>query len=299
MDINMKKRKISMVFIALIFALSLLPMVGCNEESGIEKGKSQKVTIAVSIVPEKAFAEAVCGELAEVVSMIPPGASPENYEPTPKEIEKFNNASIYFAIGVAAETANILPKAREIQGMKIVQLQDQVAKVYPEREFAPGERDPHIWLSPKRAKIMVEIMEQEMSKLDVKNKEQYRKNAQKYIEELDKLDKQIKTALEGVKDKKFIVFHPAFGYLADDYNLKMYALEQEGKEATPQHLQAMIDFARKENIKTIFYQAEIDSKQSQSFAEEIGGKTIQLDPLSLDYIKSLREMSEIMAEVMK
>ncbi len=288
-----------MVFIALIFALSLLPMVGCNEESGIEKGKSQKVTIAVSIVPEKAFAEAVCGELAEVVSMIPPGASPENYEPTPKEIEKFNNASIYFAIGVAAETANILPKAREIQGMKIVQLQDQVAKVYPEREFAPGERDPHIWLSPKRAKIMVEIMEQEMSKLDVKNKEQYRKNAQKYIEELDKLDKQIKTALEGVKDKKFIVFHPAFGYLADDYNLKMYALEQEGKEATPQHLQAMIDFARKENIKTIFYQAEIDSKQSQSFAEEIGGKTIQLDPLSLDYIKSLREMSEIMAEVMK
>ncbi len=295
----MEKRRILLLPFVLILVFSLLVMTGCNDQKEISSEVSQKVIVAMTIIPEKTFAEAVCGDLAEVVIVIPPGNSPENYEPSPREMEKLNKASIYFAIGVAAEEANILPKADEVKGMKVVKLQDEVAKVYPEREIAPGERDPHIWLSPKRAKIMVEIIEQEMIKLDEKNKEQYQKNALKYIEELDKLDNQIKTRLEGLKDKKFIVFHPAFGYMADDYGLKMYALEQEGKEATPQHLQEMIDLAEKENIKAVFYQAEIDNKQSKAFADEIGGQTVKLDPLSPDYIENLIKMADTMAEVIK
>jgi len=101
------------------------------------------------------------------------------------------------------------------------------------------------------------------------------------------------------KAKKFIVYHPAFGYLADDYGLTMVALEQEGKEATPQQLEKIIDLAKKENIKAIFYQEEIDSSQSEAFAEEIGGKTIQLAPLAADYIGNLKNMAETMAEVMQ
>jgi zinc transport system substrate-binding protein len=78
----------------------------------------------------------------------------------------------------------------------------------------------------------------------------------------------------------------------------MYALEEEGKEATAEHLQDMIDLAKAENIKVIFYQEEIDSSQSKAFAEEIGGKTIQLSPLAADYIENLKNMAELMAEVM-
>ena len=101
-----------------------------------------------------------------------------------------------------------------------------------------------------------------------------------------------------MKNRKFIVFHPAFGYLADDYHMTMYALEEEGKESTPQHLKEMIDLAKKENIKAIFYQAEISSQQAQSFAEEIGGNTIQLAPLAPNYIENLRNLVTLMAEVM-
>lgn len=294
----MKKTGFCAVAILLIIALVSTLMVGCDDKK-TTVGSEQKTLVAVSIVPQKTFVEAVCGDMAEVVVMVPPGNSPANYEPTPKEMEQFSKSKLYFAIGVPTENENIIPKALEIKGMKIVKLQDEVAKEYPDREFKPGKKDPHIWLSPKRVKVIIETIADEMGQKDPKNKDTYEKNAKNYIKELDALDMQIKKALEGVEDKKFIVFHPAFSYLADDYSLSMYALEQDGKEATPQRMKEMVDLAKTENIKVIFYQDEISSKQAQSFAEEIGGKTVQLAPLSPNYIQNLKSMAELMAEVMK
>jgi zinc transport system substrate-binding protein len=227
---------------------------------------------------------------------VPPGSSPETYEPSPIEIEKLSNSDLYFSIGVPIEKASILSS---IGNMKVVPLAVKVAAVYPDRTFGEGDRDPHIWLSPKRAKIMVQTIAEEMGKLDAKNKDTYTKNAEKYIAQLDGADKEISDTLKNVKNKKIVVYHPAFGYLADDYGIEMFALEEEGKESTPQHLQEMIDLAKKENIKVIFYQEEIDSSQSEAYAEEIGGKAMQLSPLSADYIENLNKMAKTMAEAMQ
>ena len=298
----MKKIGLSSIVALIIVVLMLSVMVGCtNKETTTDtnKGTKEKPIVAVSIVPQKTFVEAVCGDMAEVIVMVPPGNSPANYEPTPKEMEQFSKAKLYFAVGVPTEEANILPKASEINGMKIIKLQEDVSKIYADRELAPGKRDPHIWLSPKRAIVMVQTIAREMGEFDPINKNKYEENAQRYITELENLDKQIQNVLEGVKDRKFIVFHPAFGYFADDYSLQMYALEQDGKEATAQRLKEMIDLAKKENIKAIFYQAEISSKQAESFAEEIGGKTVQLAPLSPNYIDNLKNMVDLMSEVMQ
>ncbi|MPN02932.1 High-affinity zinc uptake system binding-protein ZnuA [bioreactor metagenome] len=271
----------------------MLFITGCNIKSGNE---TQKTVIAVTIVPEQTFVKAVCGDLAEVVTMVPPGNSPENFEPTAELMEKFEKAALYFSIGVPTEAANILPKAGN---KKVISLADKVAEVYADRKFESGERDPHIWLSPKRVIVMIKTISDEMSKLDPANADTYEKNAQAYIEQLNSVDKDIKEALDGVQSKKFIVYHPAFGYLADDYGLTMYALEEEGKEATAQRLQEMIDTAKAENIKVIFYQEEIDSSQSEAFAEEIGGKTLKLAPLAADYIENIKRMAQTMSEVMK
>lgn len=257
---------------------------------------AEKPIVAVTIVPEQTFVKAVCGDLAEVITMVPPGNSPETYEPTAAEIEQFSKASLYFSIGVPTEEASILPLTGE---KKVISLQDKVAEVYAERTFESGERDPHIWLSPKRVKVMIEVIAGEMCELDPANKDTYNSNAQVYIEQLDELDRQISAALEGVQNKTIIVYHPAFGYLCDDYGLTMFALEEEGKEATISHLQDMIDLAKSENIKVIFYQDEIDSSQSEAFAEELGGKTIQLSPLAANYIENLKNMADTMAEAMK
>jgi zinc transport system substrate-binding protein len=269
------------------------------EQSSASSEETQKPVIAVTIVPEATFAKAVCGDLMEIITTVPPGYSPETYEPTPQQKEELSRASIYFAIGVPVEESSILPAAADLNNMKIVRLQDAVAKQYPDRTFSSGERDPHIWLSPKRAKVMVETIAQQCGELDPANKQQYEENAQNYLKQLDELDAELKEIFSKIENKNFLVFHPAFGYLADDYGLTMYSLEEEGKEATPQHLKDMVDFAKQQNIHAIFYQDEVDSKQSEAFAEEIGGKTVELSPLAPDYIENLKKMATTMAEAMQ
>jgi len=284
--------------LVLIFIICFLFLAGCNKDNSNEKESAEvagisKPIIAVTIVPQQTFVQAVCGDLAEVITLVPPGSSPENYELKPQEIEKLSKASLYFSIGVPVEEVYILAR---LENMKVVPLHEKVALKYPEILLSSGERDPHIWLSPKRVMAMIDAIAEEMSLLDPENKETYYQNAAAYIDRLKELDQDIKSILGKVKNKKFIVFHPAFGYLAEDYGLTMYALEQDGKEATPKHLQDMIKLAKQENIKVIFYQAEIDSRQSLAFAEEIKGRTVRLDPLAADYISNMKMMAMTIAE---
>lgn len=286
------RRRLAGAALAVIFCFALTAAVSCGpspEDTG-------RPVVAVTIVPQRTFVKAVCGDLMDVVTLVPPGNSPENYEPTPDVMAQLERASLYFAIGVPVEEAHILPRIGDV---RVVSLQNEVAAAYPDRTFPSGERDHHIWLSPKRVKIMVAAVARELAMLDPENEKVYNENAAAFSARLDELDGQIKEALDGVKNRKFIAYHPAFGYLADDYGLTMYSLEEEGKEATARHLQDMIDLAKAEGIKVVFYQEEIDSRQSEAFAEEIGGKTMKLEPLAADYTGNLKKMAEIMAEVMR
>src|SRR5699024_3155082 len=123
--------------------------------------------------------------------------SAETYAPTPRQLQEFSNASVYFSMGVPSEVANILPKAKNFNAdLKIIDLADHVSKVYPDLEIAPGERDPHIWLSPKRVKVMIDVITMELSSLDPENEDIYNENAGKYKEELDKVDANIKESLK-------------------------------------------------------------------------------------------------------
>ena len=275
----------------MLFILSISLLVGCNNKS--EGQVSSKQTIAVSIPPQVEFINAVAKDEYEIITMVPPGNSAENYEPSPMQMEQFSNATIYFSIGVLTEENNIIPSLNE--NTKIVNLHE---KIEYEDLYQGDSRDPHIWLSPKRVKNMIEIIKDELTLINPQNEKVYQENADKYISEIDVVDSEIKTILNDVQTKKFIVFHPAFGYIADEYGLEMFALEEHGKEATAVNLQEMIDFAKLEEIKTIFYQSEIDSSQAEAFAEEIGGKTVKLEPLAQDYLENLRVMAKTMSESM-
>lgn len=284
-------KRVWAAFLAAFFIFGVITgAVSCSTASD-----SSKITVAVSVMPQKAFVEAVGGDLIDTVVMIPPGKSPENYEPSPKLMSAFSEADIYFSIGVPAESAYILPIVSK--STKIVALADAVDSVYPPNLLGEG-RDPHIWLSPKRVKVMIDVIADKLSELDPSNADTFRQNANNYKNDLDHLDAELRSSLEGVKDRSFIAYHPAFGYVASDYGLKMYALEDGGHEITGSHLAEMIELAKRENIRVIFYQAEISSAQAEAFADEIGGKTLMLDPLSENYIENMRAMAKIMAENM-
>lgn len=284
-------------FAALLITVSmaLLPVLsGCAQKAA---DGGDRLMVAVSIVPERTFMEAVGGDLIDVVVMIPPGHSPENYAPTPQQMEELSDASLYFSIGVPTEAANILPMAASLNDVKIISLQEEVAQAYPMRMAGEGTPDPHIWLSPRRAVVMIEAIARELSALDPQHQDIYRQNADDYIAQLNALDADIRGALQGMENKTIIVYHPAFGYFADDYGLDMIALEQEGKPAAAQDFQEALSTARAEGIKVIFYQEEFDSRQAETFASEIGGEAVKVAPLSPDYIDNLRQTADAFARV--
>ncbi|MBQ5810471.1 MAG: zinc ABC transporter substrate-binding protein [Clostridia bacterium] len=278
--------------ISLILACAvLLVLGGCRADRS-----NGKPNVSVAIVPMAEMASAVAGDLWNVNVVIPAGSSPENYEPTVAERMALEDSSIYFSVGVPAEAAAILPIISS--STKIVHLDHAVAEQYADLKMAEG-RDPHIWLSPKRAEVMVAAMAESFALADPANKEIYMSNAQEYIAKINSADEYIKQKFEGVVGRKFIAFNPAFAYFADEYGLRMVALQEEGREATLQHMQDMADYAKREGIKAVVYQGEIDSKQVEAFAQQIGGTTMKLEPLAPDYIENLKEMADILAEIMK
>lgn len=318
-------------FIYITMALVIL-LAGCStteSNEGVEvdgQTDSQTFQVAVSIVPQATIVEAIAGDFVDVVTMIPPGNSPANYAPTQKEMAQLSESEIYFAIGVPTEVANILPLLEsEGYDVEVLHLDERVDAVYPARHFGEMEddhdheaeesheddhdhdevvheeahdheeasRDPHIWLSAKRIQLMAEEMAAALIKLDPEHEAEYAHNLEAFLVTLKTTNDELETMLAHMAGETFLIYHPSLGYFADEYGLKMLALENDGKSATVQGMATVIDFARDHHIKTVFYQAEFDAKQAQLLAEEIGGEAVQLNPLSKELVSNLKEMGTL------
>lgn len=302
-------KKIISIFI-LIFFIAVFSFTAAAAEA----------TIAVTIVPQIEMVEAIAGDRVDIVEMIPKGFSPSNYAPSPAEMRAFNQASIYFSMGVPADIQNILPRAEEISGLEVVKLFEEVESKYPHRYFAEedeadeqideedahleedesghshqGGKDPHIWLSPARVSFMIELMRDKLIALMPEYEGEFKENAAEYLQQLAELDQQNKELLAPYKGEEILVYHPSFGYFTEHYGLKMIAIEEDGKEPGPRHLQQIIKNARQQGIKNVFYQAEIDSRKTRAVAEELGGEIIKLNPLAQNYRDNLKIMAEKMA----
>ncbi|MFP4020925.1 MAG: metal ABC transporter solute-binding protein, Zn/Mn family [Halanaerobium sp.] len=299
---NLKRKLIS--FLLLITFLLTISFSAAAAET----------TVAVTIVPQIEMVEAIAGDRVEVVEMIPKGHSPANYAPSPAEMRAFDEAGIYFSMGVPADMQNILPRAEEQTDLKVVKLFDRIEEKYPHRYFGEeeeadghnedendhghsheGGRDPHIWLSPDRVSLMVEIMRDQLIEILPEYEAEFKENTEQYLEKLSAADQENKELLSEYKDQEILVYHPSFGYFTEHYGLKMISIEEDGKEPGPRHLQEIIEHARQQGIKNVFYQAEIDSNKTRAAAEELGGEIIKLNPLSQNYIENLKVMAEKMA----
>lgn len=282
----------------LLTLLCLLSLFGCgqSQERKAAEHSPQRPVVAVTILPEETFVREVGGELLDVVVLVPKGASPELYDPDPSIVRQMNDASLFFTLGLPVEQSKAIPQNASL---RVVSLDERVRAVYPDLTFDDGSRDPHIWLSPKRVKVMIDVICEELSAFDPANSKQYRENADAYLRSLEETDRALKDAFKGLTDRRFIVYHPAFAYFAEEYGLTMYALEQEGKEATPRHLQEMIDIAKEQKIRVIFFQEESAGRQAETYAAEIGGVSVALSPLAADYTDNLVKMADAMVEVMQ
>lgn len=288
----------------LLIIISLAIVSGCSVDSGVDK-----TTIAVGIPPLAGFVENIAGDNFDIVVLIPAGNSPANYQPTAMEMQQLSEAELYFTLVMPTEEANILPKALDFNDdLNIINLREEVSRVYPLLEVYGHSHDeedadeleeeltidPHLWLSPKRAIEMVKIIERELSLVDSANSELYQRNAAEYILKLEELDEQIKKTVQTLKNKTFMIYHGSYTYFADDYGLEMISLEVAGKQATAAEIQEVIEHAKEENIKIVFYQDEFDDNQARTVADEIDGRVENVSPLSRDYITALNDFVNIL-----
>ena len=267
-----KRWLISSILIVVVLAMALLA-ASC----GGRATEGGKIGVTVTILPLADFAEKVGGDKVDVTVMVPPGAEPHAYEPTPGQMVKLSTARMYVKVGSGLEF--------ELAWMdKFEQQNRSMLVVDSSQGIAIMGNDPHTWLSPSNARTMVENIYQGLIKIDPENEAYYAQNRDEYLRQLDELDKEIRQGLEGVKNKAFMVFHPAWAYFARDYGLEEIAIEVEGKEPSAQDMARFIELAKTRGIKTIFASPQFNSQPARTIADEIGGKVVFIDDLAKDYI---------------
>ena len=279
----------------------------------------ETIPVFVSIPPQKYFVEKIGGNLVEVSVMVPPGANPHIYEPRPNQMTALTKSRVYFAIGVTFETV-WLPKFAQLNPqMRIVHTDkgiDKMAMVeHPHEEFKGAEHkarakhghkddahvalDPHVWVSPPEVKILARNILEALLEIDPANHSTYKSNHDVFIREIEKLDQDLKEIFKDKKGLKFMVYHPAWGYLARAYGLEQVPVEVEGKEPKPEQLKSLIEKSRKQGIKVIFVQPQFSTKSAETIARAIGGEVVFADNLREDWERNLREQAEQLKETLR
>ncbi|HMT92107.1 zinc ABC transporter substrate-binding protein [uncultured Thiothrix sp.] len=261
---------------------------------------TEPLQVFVSVLPQKHFAEKVGGDQVKAEAMVQPGFSPETYEPTAQQISALSKAHLYVRVGMPFEDAwmkriqgvnpiILLVDARD--GVKLRSLEAHSHQGHAEHQGAMF--DPHLWVSPRIAKQMAKQMADTFSQLRPEQSALFNKNYANFAAELDQLDQELVELFKDKQNLKFMVFHPAWGYLADAYGLQQIPIEVEGKEPGAKALATLIDEAKHEQVKTIFVQPQFSQRAAEQVAKAIGGQVVSIDNLAEDYIPNLRKTARL------
>ncbi|MEM2907566.1 MAG: zinc ABC transporter substrate-binding protein, partial [Candidatus Odinarchaeota archaeon] len=195
-----------------------------------------KISIAVTIPVQAEIAEMIGGGHVKVTVLVPSGADPHSYEPTPSQLTELSAAQIYFFIGSGLEF--------ELTWWdQITSINPNILLVNASEGVTIEDKDPHIWTSPRNVKIMAENLHKALLQLDPSNQVDYDSNLAAYLRALDFLDNYVMESLGNYTNRVFLIFHPAFNYFAKAYNLTQISIEEEGKPVTPQSLQWAVENA--------------------------------------------------------
>jgi zinc transport system substrate-binding protein len=282
---------LTFLILILLAVIAIYYFAGDKSESS-----NGKIGVVVTVGPQEEFVKRVGGDRVNVTVMVPSGADPHTYEPLPSQMKQVQDAEIYFQVGSGIEfELTWMDKLISMNPqMKVVNSSAGIELIPNTAEQEEGS-DPHVWVSPKNAKIMVENIYQTLIQTDPQNKDYYTKNRDEYLKQLDELDKNITQTLSGKNNTKIMVYHPAWAYFCRDYNLQQISIESEGKEPTAQGIANLVDQAKKENITVIFVSPQYSSSNAEVIASEIGGRVVLVDALSENYLENMKKVAEAFA----
>jgi zinc transport system substrate-binding protein len=282
--------------------------------------------VFTSILPQRDFVRHIAGERFAVDALVGPGQSPASYEPSLEQMKQLSGAAVFFRIGVPFEEGIMHKIQASMPNVHIVDLRAGIVlrdmteehhhdddhsdhgdheAAHHEHDGEPGHeehhdkhqdapaqhgKDPHIWLSPPLVKQMAVIIRDALVEIDPAGKQVFDQNLGLFHRRLDSLDAYIRTTLAPLKGTELFVFHPAFGYFADEYGLTQKPVETGGKEPSARDLAELVEEAREHEPKVIFVQPQFAQKSARALAEQIGCAVVPINPLPEDYFAEMRDM---------
>lgn len=281
------------ILFILFFILLNVSCVSTNKDESAE-------TIFVSVLPLKYFTEQIVGDRFPVEVMVPPGASPATYSPSPKQMERLSNASLFLSAGHLGFEKAWLGKFRETYpALEVVNTSIGIELIEVEEENHGDHShhgvDPHTWTSPKQAYIIAHNIFEAIVTIDPGNRDTYKKNLEELLSLITSVDEKIENKLKAVKGNKFLIFHPSLGYLARDYGLEQMSIEYEGKSPSPRIMQQIVDEGRSQQIKVVLIQKEFDMDNARSIAKEIGADVVQVNPLDYNWSGQVLYIADILS----
>lgn len=257
-----------------------------------------KIGVVVSLGPEFEWVNAVGGDKVNVSLMIPSGSDPHTYEPLPNQLTQVSYAKMYIEIGSSIEFENnYMDKIKEANPNMLVVNASQGIQLIPNSAENEAETvDPHVWADPKNAKIMVNNIYNSLVQEDPADKEYFQKNRDQYLQQLDQLDKNTTQLLKGKQNTTILIFHPAFGYYAKDYNLTIVGAMINDEEPSPQRIAMMVDIAKKNNIMIVYSEPQYDPKFMQSLASQINGQVLTVSDLDEHYIQNMNNVAMVFSK---
>jgi len=247
-------------------------------------GKPFTVVTTFTVIAD--MAQNVAGEDAKVVSITKPGAEIHDYEPTPQDLVKAQQADLVLWNGLNLERwfERFFANVKDVPSVVVSEGVEPMSIHGGEYD---GKPNPHAWMSVSNAKIYVKNIEAALAKHDPAHAENYHKNAAAYLAKLEAMDAKLKEEVAKIPEAQrwLVSSEGAFSYLARDLSFKEAYLwpinaEQQG---TPQQVSALIETVRANQIPVVFSESTISDKPAKQVAKESGAKyggVLYVDSLS-------------------
>lgn len=261
-----------------------------------------RMAVSVSIEPLRYVVEAIGGDKVEAHTIMPQGASPETYEPTPRQMMELSSSRLLFRAGTLGFEQTSLPRmASNAPDVEMVDLAKGIRPIYDENHShatSHGESDsmdPHTWMSTDNLRIMASNACHALCEADSTNAPYFRQRLNAFNNRMDSLDTQLSTWLKPIEHRAFLIYHPALGYFARQYGLHQLSVEHDGKEPSVARMNALITACRNEGVRVVFVSKEHVGRAARRIAKELNLKLVTINPLSYD----LEAQMESIAKALK
>ena len=279
-----------------LFVIAALAMLsGCSPAAN--PWPAGKLKVVVSFPPLDSFLKKVAGDHATVVCLAKEGGV-HHYEPTAHDATLLRRANFLFANGLELDGAFLEKVVINSGNPKLSYI--KLGEAIPENQrikMANGEIDPHVWLGPTRAAIMVEAIRDRLKEADKEHAKDYDDNAESYSKELKNLLAHGRERFGSVKDKKLLSFHESLNYFAADFGLDVvgYIEVQPGMEPSTSRYADILKICKEQHVRVLAIEPQYPIRAAENVKAELKKRgagdvnIVEIDPLETATTKDLED----------